>query len=295
MPFCRECGKEVQGDWVTCPYCRASFGTRHQNRSLWNIVIIASTVLILLWPTGIGDLSINDRAFFDCNDDLFVILDLEDSCQDWRGDGRFILVLVLSIFATLLLINNRTSMDTKYTVDNRNELKQKRIKAKQFHLEQNRKAMKLAAEKRSIELENIATEKGFKSVKEMQKYQRDSVRKISINVLVTAIVFTIAFYPYIDTHNVDSLGWYVEDTTVSLHEVATCSTYEKIETMYYSVGDSEVLDIYCPSESYRDEFRIPYFLMIIGFIVMMGAMNWKTLSGLFEKKSNNNPITTEEE
>ena len=24
MPFCRECGKEVQEDWVTCPYCSAS-------------------------------------------------------------------------------------------------------------------------------------------------------------------------------------------------------------------------------------------------------------------------------
>jgi len=26
MPFCRECGKEVQEDWVTCPYCSKSIG-----------------------------------------------------------------------------------------------------------------------------------------------------------------------------------------------------------------------------------------------------------------------------
>lgn len=26
MPFCRECGKEVQDDWVTCPYCSSSIG-----------------------------------------------------------------------------------------------------------------------------------------------------------------------------------------------------------------------------------------------------------------------------
>ena len=26
MPFCRECRKEVQEDWVTCPYCSKSIG-----------------------------------------------------------------------------------------------------------------------------------------------------------------------------------------------------------------------------------------------------------------------------
>ena len=26
MPFCRECGKEVQEDWITCPYCSQSIG-----------------------------------------------------------------------------------------------------------------------------------------------------------------------------------------------------------------------------------------------------------------------------
>ena len=26
MPFCRECGKEVQEDWVTCPYCSQPIG-----------------------------------------------------------------------------------------------------------------------------------------------------------------------------------------------------------------------------------------------------------------------------
>ena len=26
MPFCRECGKEVQADWVSCPYCSQTIG-----------------------------------------------------------------------------------------------------------------------------------------------------------------------------------------------------------------------------------------------------------------------------
>jgi len=25
VPFCRECGKEVQGDWKSCPFCTAIF------------------------------------------------------------------------------------------------------------------------------------------------------------------------------------------------------------------------------------------------------------------------------
>ena len=34
MPFCRQCGKEVQADWVTCPYCSQTIGepaTQHLN------------------------------------------------------------------------------------------------------------------------------------------------------------------------------------------------------------------------------------------------------------------------
>ena len=26
MPLCRECGKEVQEDWIACPYCSRSIG-----------------------------------------------------------------------------------------------------------------------------------------------------------------------------------------------------------------------------------------------------------------------------
>jgi hypothetical protein len=34
MPFCRQCGKEVQADWATCPYCSQTIGapaTQHLN------------------------------------------------------------------------------------------------------------------------------------------------------------------------------------------------------------------------------------------------------------------------
>ena len=31
MPFCHECGKEVQDDWVTCPFCSKSIGPPSDN------------------------------------------------------------------------------------------------------------------------------------------------------------------------------------------------------------------------------------------------------------------------
>ena len=48
MPFCRECGKEVKGNWVTCPYCSAS------------ITPAASKTIGLQDSVVMGDVSIND-------------------------------------------------------------------------------------------------------------------------------------------------------------------------------------------------------------------------------------------
>ena len=31
MPFCTECGKEVQNQWITCPFCSASIGPSNPN------------------------------------------------------------------------------------------------------------------------------------------------------------------------------------------------------------------------------------------------------------------------
>jgi len=34
MPFCRECGKEVQDNWVTCPFCSSNLPTTSVNDSV---------------------------------------------------------------------------------------------------------------------------------------------------------------------------------------------------------------------------------------------------------------------
>ena len=42
MPFCRECGKEVQDDWVTCPHCSCSLIISSQNVSLQDTVVMGN-------------------------------------------------------------------------------------------------------------------------------------------------------------------------------------------------------------------------------------------------------------
>ena len=47
MAFCKECGKEVQDEWKTCPHCSCSLEGSSQNVSLQDSVVM-------------GDIKIND-------------------------------------------------------------------------------------------------------------------------------------------------------------------------------------------------------------------------------------------
>ena len=49
MPFCRECGKEVQDDWITCPFCSQDIGPP------------ASNTIGLQDSVVMGNVSINDQ------------------------------------------------------------------------------------------------------------------------------------------------------------------------------------------------------------------------------------------
>ena len=44
MPFCRECGKEVQEDWLSCPFCSSSLVEIPQNLSLQDSVMTGDLV-----------------------------------------------------------------------------------------------------------------------------------------------------------------------------------------------------------------------------------------------------------
>jgi len=44
MPFCRDCGKEVQEEWTTCPFCSSSLEGLPQNLSLQDSVMTGDLV-----------------------------------------------------------------------------------------------------------------------------------------------------------------------------------------------------------------------------------------------------------
>ena len=42
MPFCRECGKEVQEDWVTCPYCSHPIGPPSDKKIIQDSAVVGN-------------------------------------------------------------------------------------------------------------------------------------------------------------------------------------------------------------------------------------------------------------
>jgi hypothetical protein len=132
VPFCRECGKEVEADWNSCPYCPQPIATPDMvvneqvdeppkteskqidtiiitnNQTLWNVVIIAIIIGILFWPHGLLDITLLDRATVDCNEIAFgeYAGTMTQDCVDWRDGGRFILFFTFSFSLIALSIIN---------------------------------------------------------------------------------------------------------------------------------------------------------------------------------------------
>tara|TARA_B100001540_G_C15471083_1_gene490163 strand:- start:63 stop:596 length:534 start_codon:yes stop_codon:yes gene_type:complete len=58
VPFCRECGKEIQEDFTFCPHCGSDFSTKSSadasdvKKSIQNLVVIMILFLILFYPYG---------------------------------------------------------------------------------------------------------------------------------------------------------------------------------------------------------------------------------------------------
>jgi hypothetical protein len=130
VSFCRECGKEVQAEWVSCPYCSAQTGISSsnnfefetqdyrpnpatveatKNNALWNVSVIAIAFGILFWPHGIFDITLVDRATANCSSlesDIAGLEDLEDDCQSWKKEGFAQIVMVITTALLLLLFIN---------------------------------------------------------------------------------------------------------------------------------------------------------------------------------------------
>ena len=55
MPFCRECGKEVQNDWKTCPHCSSSLTESSQGISVQDSAISGDVIGVVNDPKAISE------------------------------------------------------------------------------------------------------------------------------------------------------------------------------------------------------------------------------------------------
>ena len=133
MPFCRDCGKEVEADWVACPFCGSSQNgqapsSSHQkqkkkqeeedvkqeaaNRALANVIVIAIVLAILLYPRGILDITLLEQATADCSG--WSELQLDGECAEWREEGISQVAITLLVGLILLAaINSKSSSNEK--------------------------------------------------------------------------------------------------------------------------------------------------------------------------------------
>tara|TARA_B100000405_G_scaffold116204_1_gene81105 strand:- start:184 stop:552 length:369 start_codon:yes stop_codon:yes gene_type:complete len=118
MPFCRECGKEVEVNWNTCPFCSANISesrmksnkqssndgpvTKAQlNRILVDSFIIIVTFSYLFLYSGYNDLTIFEAATLECGTTF------ENSwCYELKDEAMLEMLLVI-LLGILALITGR--------------------------------------------------------------------------------------------------------------------------------------------------------------------------------------------
>jgi len=143
MPICRECGKEIQEDWISCPYCSTSLTIKSgdasetpfidesfeqttverktstveeleediqnktDNTTLWNVVIVISVIAILVYPTGPLGLTIIEKASFDCEEWSEGDYSILEKCKGMNSDNTAYIFLTVFIAIIALLVNNK--------------------------------------------------------------------------------------------------------------------------------------------------------------------------------------------
>lgn len=114
--------------------------TKTDNTTLWNVVIIASILVILLYPSGIFELNMLDRASVNCeafvDDDLDEDGVLYDKCQKIKLDNSVYIVFTLISGLIALSINNKktgskSGIDSQLGKDNSTKSKKKIISKKE--------------------------------------------------------------------------------------------------------------------------------------------------------------------
>ena len=134
--FCRECGKEIEQDWVSCPFCASPQG-RHESKSsksmknedyvskdelakiLATVMIIGIAAAIILYPWGTFGISLFDQMTMDCSvwSGFDQYLDEDESIVGACSDVQFealmgvgvTLIVAVSLLAVILMSDNHGS------------------------------------------------------------------------------------------------------------------------------------------------------------------------------------------
>ena len=117
MAYCRDCGKAIEDDWVTCPYCSKSVDivSKSSNNStfpqtfdmfLYGIIFILC--ILLFNGKGLTDTSLFDLLSIDCQ--FFAVLgpDEVSSCKLAQNKAKlYLLCLIMSGGLALLRYINK--------------------------------------------------------------------------------------------------------------------------------------------------------------------------------------------
>ena len=125
MPFCRECGKEVQGDWKSCPFCTAAIIEQNStesapilvlqknpqrdfdSRPVTALIVVAVSLVVLLGPfsTVYGEsVSLVEVAFSTCYFGDNVMGSGQD-CVDTAINAmlKVVLIIVVNLICLILI------------------------------------------------------------------------------------------------------------------------------------------------------------------------------------------------
>ena len=132
MAYCRDCGKAIEDDWVTCPYCSKSVdivskssnnSTFPQTFDMYLYGIIFILCILLFNGKGLTDTSLFDLLSIDCQ--FFAVLgpDEVSSCKSAQNKAKlYLLCLIMSGGLALLryinkdLINENHKSNKKETI-----------------------------------------------------------------------------------------------------------------------------------------------------------------------------------
>jgi hypothetical protein len=101
MSFCRECEKEVQADWVTCPYCSESIGSPVSNAIETQDSVVMDNVAIN-FEDSISENALQ-RRYYGGGDEELSFLDAFGAIMTFGGLGLIVGLMMIAVISTFKL------------------------------------------------------------------------------------------------------------------------------------------------------------------------------------------------